>query len=121
MILPDPYYKILLIGLFSGESDFCWSRYSPFSSYPSQCHRAGHFDAKFLQTVKDVCAGQDALIDIFERMESFFRRLEIYTSGSVPPNDQMLDTIATIMVEVLYILGIATKEIRQSRLSKCWL
>ena len=82
---------------------------------------ASRFDANFSQTVKDVRAGQDALIDIFERMESFFRRLEIYTCESVPPNDQMLDTITTIMVDVLCILGIATKEIRQSRPSKCLL
>jgi hypothetical protein len=107
------------IGLFSGESDLRRSRYSPLSSYPSQCHHAGHFNANFSQTVKGVRARQGALVDIFERMESFLRRLEIYTSESVQPNDQMLDTITTIMVEVLRILGIATKEIRQSRLSKC--
>ena len=79
----------------------------------------GHFNADFTQTVKGVRAGQDALVDIFERMEMFFRRLETYTSVSL--NEEMLYTITTIMVEVLYILGIATKEIRQSRLSKCWL
>lgn len=70
----------------------------------------------FSQTVKDVRAGQDALIDIFERIETFFRRLEIYTE--VPPNQEMADTITTIMVEVLCILAIATKEIRQGRTSK---
>ena len=70
----------------------------------------------FPQTVKDVRAGQDALIDIFKRIETFFRRLEIYTE--VPPNQEMADTITTIMVEVLCILAIATKEIRQGRTSK---
>jgi hypothetical protein len=46
----------------------------------------------------------------------FFRRLETYTQ--VPPTTEMTDMIVQIMVEVLSILGIATKEVRQGRLSK---
>jgi hypothetical protein len=46
----------------------------------------------------------------------FFRRLEIYTE--VPPTMEMTDIIVQIMVEVLSILGIATKEIKQGRMSK---
>jgi hypothetical protein len=46
----------------------------------------------------------------------FFRRLEIYIE--VPPTSEMTDTIVQIMVEVLSILGIATKEIKQGRMSK---
>ncbi len=46
----------------------------------------------------------------------FFRRLEIYTE--VPPTTEMMDIIIQIMVEVLSILGIATKEIKQGRLSE---
>ena len=61
-------------------------------------------------------------MDIFERIESFLRRLEIYTK--VPPTPEMMDIIMQIMVEVLSILGIATKEMKQGRtsessLSKC--
>jgi hypothetical protein len=63
-----------------------------------------------------VRASQDTLIDIFERIETFFRRLEIYTE--VPPATEMMDIIIQIMVEVLSILGIATKEIKQGRMSK---
>ncbi|KAF8469892.1 hypothetical protein DFH94DRAFT_812381 [Russula ochroleuca] len=66
------------------------------------------------QTAKDVQASKDTIMDIFERIEMFFRRLEIYTD--VPPTAQMMDTIVRIMVEVLLILGIATKEIKQGRL-----
>ncbi|KAF8487161.1 hypothetical protein DFH94DRAFT_641656, partial [Russula ochroleuca] len=44
----------------------------------------------------------------------FFRRLEIYIE--VPPTSEMTDTIVQIMVEVLSILGIATKEIKQGRM-----
>ena len=76
-------------------------------------------NTNILQAAKDVRASQDALIDIFERMEAFFRRLEIYTS--IQPNQEMVDTITTIMVEVLSVLAIATKEIKQGRTSKCLL
>jgi hypothetical protein len=55
-------------------------------------------------------------MDIFERIESFFRRLETYTE--VPQTTEMMDTIVLIMVEVLSILGVATKEIRQGRMSE---
>ena len=55
-------------------------------------------------------------MDIFERIESFFRRLEIYIN--VPPTPEMMDIIMQIMVEVLLILGIATKEMKQGRTSE---
>jgi hypothetical protein len=68
------------------------------------------------QAAMDVRASQNTLIDIFERMETFFQRLEIYTR--VSPPHEMIDIIVKIMVEVLSILGIATKEMKQGRLSK---
>ena len=46
----------------------------------------------------------------------FFRRLETYTQ--VPPTTEMMDMIVQIMVEVLSILEIATKEIKQGRMSE---
>ena len=46
----------------------------------------------------------------------FFRRLEIYTE--VPPTTEMMDIIIQMMIEVLSILGIATREIKQGRMSK---
>ena len=79
----------------------------------------GLFNIKILQAAKDVRAGRGALVDIFERMETFFRRLEIYTE--VPPNQEMVDTITTIMVQVLSILAIATKEMKQGRISQSFL
>ena len=46
----------------------------------------------------------------------FFRRLEIHTE--VQPTPEMMDIVIQIIVEVLSILGIITKEIKQGRLSK---
>ena len=56
------------------------------------------------------------LIDIFVRIESFFKRLESYTE--VRPTAAMTDVIVKIMIEVLSILAIATKEIKQGRSSE---
>jgi hypothetical protein len=56
------------------------------------------------------------LIDIFVRMEGFFKRLELYTE--VPPTVAMTNVIVKIMIEILSILAIATKEIRQGRSSE---
>ena len=70
----------------------------------------------FFQAAKDVRASQDTLMDIFERIESFFRRLEMYTD--VPQTTEMMDTVVLIMVEVISILGVGTKEIKQGRMSE---
>ena len=75
-----------------------------------------HCNALIPQAAKDARAGQDNLIDIFERIEMFFRRLEIYIEA--PLTMEMMDIAIQIMVEVLFILGIATKEIKQGRMSK---
>jgi hypothetical protein len=71
------------------------------------------------QAVKDVGASQDAIVDLFERIENLFRRLETYTE--VPPTHAMMELIVKIMVEVLGILAIATKEIKQRSASKLML
>jgi hypothetical protein len=68
------------------------------------------------QAAMDVREIQDNLVDIFERMENFFQRLEIYTRVSPPP--EMIDIIVRIMADVLLILGIATEEMKQGRTSK---
>ncbi|KAH8976898.1 hypothetical protein EDB92DRAFT_1021904 [Lactarius akahatsu] len=69
-----------------------------------------------LLAAKDVVASQDALIDIFERIESFFRRLEEYSE--VPTTEAMRDVIVKIMVEVLGIFAVVTKEMKQGRAKK---
>jgi len=68
------------------------------------------------QAAKAVSDSQDVLATVFERIENFFRRLETYVE--VPPTAGMTDIIVKIMVEVLSILSIAMKEIKQSRASE---
>jgi hypothetical protein len=69
-----------------------------------------------LQAAKDASARQDKHIKLFNRIERFFRRLEIYTG--ITPTTAMTDIVIEIMVEVLTILAIATKEMRRGRLSE---
>ena len=70
----------------------------------------------FSQTIKDIRASKGSLVDLFDRIEKYFRRVEVYTEAQ--PTSEMMDIIIQIMVEVLSILGVATKVIKQSRLSK---
>jgi hypothetical protein len=83
---------------------------------PSQYVLAVYRKTNDSQTAKAVRADQDALSGMFERIEAFFRRLDLYTE--VAPNEGMADTITAIMVEVLNFTGIATKEMKQGRTSK---
>ena len=73
-----------------------------------------HFDIS--QAVNDASAGRDKLIELFNRIDRFFRRLEIYTG--ITPTSAMTDIIIEIMVEVLTILAIATKEVKRGRISE---
>ncbi|KAH9034275.1 hypothetical protein EDB84DRAFT_1438158 [Lactarius hengduanensis] len=72
----------------------------------------------FLLAAMDVDASQEALADLFERIENFFKRLESYTE--VPPTNAMTDIIGNIMTKVLNIFAIATKEMKQGRARSWW-
>ena len=58
---------------------------------------------------------EDKLIEIFNRIERFFQRLEIFTG--LTPTAAMTNMMVEIVVEVLKILGIATKQVKSGRLS----
>ena len=73
-------------------------------------------NADGFQAVKDTSSSKDKLIDLFNRIERFFGRLEIYTS--ITPTTAMTAIIIDIMAEVLTILGIATKEVKRGGLSE---
>jgi len=70
-----------------------------------------------LQAASGVSSSYDALLDLFECLGSFLKRLSVYTD--IPPTPIMADIIVKIMVELLSVLSLATKQIRQGRLSKC--
>ncbi|KAI9455306.1 hypothetical protein F5148DRAFT_1226524 [Russula earlei] len=65
---------------------------------------------------KDVSSSRDRLVDVFNRIGYFFRRLEIYTG--VHPTAAMMDIIVEVMAEVLIILAMATEETKRGQLEK---
>jgi len=67
------------------------------------------------QTAKYVRESYDALVDVFECIENFLSRLMIYTETK--PTPAMIETMVKIMVELLAVLALATKQISQGRLS----
>jgi hypothetical protein len=71
---------------------------------------------KLLQAAKDVRASHGAIIDLFERVQSFFKRLEVYTEISLTA--KMAEVLVKIVIELLSILSIATKEVRRRRASE---
>ena len=111
----DLHTHIYLVGILTRDGDLCRNWRSSFSAY-RRYPGVGHSNTYISQAAKDVRASRDTLVDIFEHIESFFRRLEVYTE--VTPTTEMMDTIIKIMVEVLSILGISMKEIKQGWLSE---
>ena len=89
---------------------------SSFQWVPPSISASARVTAYVPQAAKDVRASQNTVLDIFERIEMFFRRLDVYTEVELTP--EMMDMMVQITVEVLSILGIATKEIRQGRTSE---
>jgi hypothetical protein len=73
-------------------------------------------DASLFQAASGVSSSYDALLDLFDSLGSFLKRLEIYTS--IPPTPIIIDIIVKIIVELLSVLSLATKQIRQGRLSR---
>ncbi|KAI9454078.1 hypothetical protein F5148DRAFT_1230964 [Russula earlei] len=56
------------------------------------------------------------LIEVFERLQYFFNRLNDYTR--IPPSTAMTEILAKIMAEVLHILAILTNEVKQGRFKR---
>jgi hypothetical protein len=68
------------------------------------------------QAADGVASSYDALLELFECLGSFLKRLEIYTT--IPPTPIMTEIIVKIMVELLSVLALASKQIKHGRLSK---
>ncbi len=68
------------------------------------------------QAADGVSSSYDALVDLFECLGNFLKRLRIYTD--VPLTPGMVDIVANIMVELLSVFALATKQIKQGRFSK---
>jgi len=67
------------------------------------------------QTAKYMRESYDTLVDIFECIENFTSRLKVYME--IKPTPAMIETMIKIMVEMLAVLALATKQMSQGRLS----
>ncbi len=76
-------------------------------------------DPCILQAASDVSSSYDALVDLFECVGNFLKRLRIYTD--LPFTPSMTEISVKIMIELLSVLALATKQIKQGRFSKCTL
>ena len=68
------------------------------------------------QAANGVSSSYDALVDLFECVGNFLKRLRIYTD--VPMSLSMTEIVVKIMVELLSVFALATKQIKQGRFSK---
>ena len=66
--------------------------------------------------VKGTIDSYDALVDLLESIEHFLNRLDIYTK--VPPTDAMTELVVKIIVELLFTLALATKQIKEGKPSE---
>ena len=102
---------IYSVGIFACKCDLRRCRCPHFSKYPIYFFGRIVLTFKVLLTAKDVAASKDVLAELFERIGFFFRRLETYTE--LTPTAAVTDIITAIMVEVIAIFGIATKELKR--------
>jgi hypothetical protein len=56
------------------------------------------------------------LLGLFECLGCFLKRVEIYTR--IPPDPIMTEVVVKIMVQLLSVLALASKQIKQGRLSE---
>jgi hypothetical protein len=71
------------------------------------------------QTVKDVSGNYETLADLLESIEHFLSRLDIY--AKLPLTTEMAEVLVKIMVELLSVIALVTKQVRQKRPSESFL
>ena len=64
-------------------------------------------------------ASHDALVELFERVETFFKPLRDYAQTSL--TKEMAEVFVKIVAEILSILSIATREVGRWRASENFL
>ena len=70
-------------------------------------------DIQPYQAAEGVSASYDALLELFEGIGSFLKRLDIYAKLSLSP--LMTDVIVKMMVELFSVLALVRKQIKQGR------
>jgi uncharacterized protein YoxC len=68
------------------------------------------------QAMRDISASYAVLVNLFERIQFFLQRLSRY--ATVPLTPEMTLLLGNIMAQVLYILALSTKEMKEGRISR---
>ena len=68
------------------------------------------------QSANGVHTSFDSVVDLLESIVHFLSRLSIYTQ--IPPTPAMDEMVVKIMMELLFTIALATKEIKQGQSSE---
>ena len=74
-----------------------------------------HHGLSTLQAASGVSSSYDALVELFECLGNFLKRIRIYTN--IPLTPTMTEISVKIMAELLSVLALATKQVKQGRFS----
>jgi hypothetical protein len=116
----DPILDITLRFKPSGtistfEGNLCRHRCPPPGTYP--LFLLWNLRHSYVnQAASGVSTSYDALVQIFDRVGNFLKRLQIY--AKIPFTPPMVDIIVQIMLEILSVFALTTAEIKQGRFSK---
>ena len=74
------------------------------------------FDTEISQAAKEVSESHEMLLDLFSHMDDFIKRFKDYSGRYL--NTELAEILVKVVVKVLKILSIATKEVQRSRASE---
>jgi hypothetical protein len=113
-----PYHCALKIFtvLPSRERDLHWHQHSVNGrSFPKCCSMRVRYTRLF-QAASGVVTSYDILVNLFERVQLFLQRLKIYTS--IQLTTELTEILGKIMAEIIMILALKTREVKQGTVSK---
>ena len=73
-------------------------------------------DAPVIQSAKGLTSNSDAIVDLLQSIEHFLNRLDSYTQ--IPTTPAMDELVVKILVEIISILALVTKELKHQRPSE---
>jgi hypothetical protein len=118
--MPDQRSEIEFIGIPSCGGDMCCDWLSSLSKFIPESFCSSYCDTHIFQAAKTSGSAsgtsEAALSKLFCRITKFIRRLETYTKVSL--TKELQEVIVNVMVEVLFVLAIATKEMERGKASE---
>jgi hypothetical protein len=109
-------FTLRFLGIITCKGHLCWHWCNPLCLYFLDSHAWAFLTPKIFQEAHATRANRDGLIDVFRRMDKFFRRLLTYTV--VPPPQSTKNSNEEIMLTVLSIITSVTEEVTEWRASK---